>query len=77
MKQRFYIPKAGVQIRNHDGRGFIPAEGAVRMQSAYYDRRVKDGDLVMRGEQEMPPIDTDNGAQSSGKPANKSGKGAA
>lgn len=48
MNQRFYIPKKDVLVRNHDGRGHIPAEGAFRMQNQYYDRRVKDGDLIIR-----------------------------
>ncbi len=50
MKQIFYIPKEGVLIRNHDGRGHLPPEGALRMQNQYYDRRVKDGDLIVRDE---------------------------
>lgn len=55
MKQRFYIPKEGTLVRNHDGRGHMPAEGAVRMQNAYYDRRVKDGDLIVRDETPAAP----------------------
>lgn len=58
MKQRFYIPKEGVLIRNHDGRGHLPAEGAFRMQSQYYDRRVKDGDLAVRDKEPPVKIDT-------------------
>lgn len=76
MKHRFYIPKEGVQIRNHDGRGFIPAEGAVRMQSQYYDRRVKDGDLIVRDEP-LAPIEKDTVGTSSEIQAKKSGKGVA
>lgn len=55
MKQRFYIPKSGVLIRNHDGRGHLPPEGAVRMQNQYYDRRVKDGDLSVRDVESIKP----------------------
>lgn len=71
MKQLFYIPKEGVQVRNHDGRGHVPAEGAFRMQNQYYDRRVKDGDLMIREAEEAskPQVAADSAADE------KKGKG--
>lgn len=73
MNQRFYIPKEGVKIRNHDGRGHLPPGGALRMQSQYYDRRVKDGDLIVRDE--APEPEKDEGA-GSGRTSRTSKKGA-
>lgn len=54
MKTVFIIPREGVKIRNHDGRGHVPAEGVMRQLNSYYDRRIKDGDLLVRDEPSKP-----------------------
>lgn len=57
MNQVFLIPKEGVLVRDSHGQTHIPAEGAYRMMNSYYDRRVRDGDLIMResGSPSAPP----------------------
>lgn len=39
-------PRAGIKVRLEDGMGFIDEKGQTVFQTAYYTRRIADGDLI-------------------------------
>lgn len=53
-KPVFLIPREGVKIREEHGLGHFPAEGDTRMITSYLNRRIKDGDLLVRENSPMP-----------------------
>jgi len=50
MKQVFVIPRDGVKVRAEHGNSHIPAGGSNMMLTSYIQRRISDGDLVVREE---------------------------
>ena len=48
MKQAFLIPRKGLNVRDEHGLSHVPAGGDLRNLTTYYNRRIKDGDLIVR-----------------------------
>lgn len=46
--KKLLVPRKGVLVRDPETRVHLPAEGAVRMVTSYYNRRIADGDLEAR-----------------------------
>ena len=64
MKTVYVIPREGVKVRAEHGKAHIPAGGENMMLTSYVQRRISDGDLVVRAEKETP-------AEKIGKPQNQ------
>lgn len=62
MKKVFLIPKDGVKVRDPDTGLHMPEEGGERMLNTYYNRRIADGDLIVRdsGSPTAPPAVIEN-----------------
>lgn len=46
MEQKYLKPKDGLLVRLEDGMGYVDAEGQLLPLTAYYRRRLSDGDLI-------------------------------
>lgn len=46
MEQKYLKPKNGLLVRLEDGMGYVDAEGQLLPLTAYYRRRLADGDLI-------------------------------
>ena len=40
-------PRSGIKVRLEDGSGFVAESGQTVFQTAYYTRRIADGDLIV------------------------------
>ena len=45
-------PRAGIKVRLEDGTGFVAETGQTVFQTAYYTRRIADGDLIVVTDEE-------------------------
>lgn len=45
-------PRAGIKVRLDDGTGFVAETGQTVFQTAYYTRRIADGDLIVVTDEE-------------------------
>lgn len=45
-------PRAGIKVRLEDGTGFVAENGQTVFQTAYYTRRIADGDLIVVTDEE-------------------------
>ena len=45
-------PRAGIKVRLEDGTGFVAETGQTVFQTAYYPRRIADGDLIVVTDEE-------------------------
>ena len=45
-------PRAGIKVRLEDGTGFVAETGQTVLQTAYYTRRIADGDLIVLTDEE-------------------------
>lgn len=45
-------PRAGIKVRLEDGTGFVAETGQTVFQTAYYTRRIADGDLIVLPDEE-------------------------
>lgn len=45
-------PRAGIKVRLEDGTGFVAETGQSVFQTAYYTRRIADGDLIVVTDEE-------------------------
>nr|DAF42484.1 MAG TPA: Protein of unknown function (DUF2635) [Siphoviridae sp. ctLeG9] len=45
-------PRAGIKVRLEDGTGFVAETGQTVFQTAYYTRRIADGDLIVLTDEE-------------------------
>ena len=45
-------PGAGIKVRLEDGTGFVAETGQTVFQTAYYTRRIADGDLIVVTDEE-------------------------
>lgn len=52
MKTVYVIPREGVKVRAEHGKAHIPAGGENMMLTTYIQRRISDGDLVVRADKE-------------------------
>lgn len=75
MKQEsiFVVPKEGVKVRDEHGQSHIPPEGDTRILTTYYNRRIGDGDLIIR-EMPMAPIDAPRETTETNLAGGKAGK---
>lgn len=46
MNQITVKPRDGIKVRLEDGTGFVAETGQTVFQTAYYQRRIADGDLL-------------------------------
>lgn len=68
MKTAFLIPKQGVKVRNPNGIGHISETGEERILNTYWNRRIADGDLIIREDKKKePPAPQDKNSEKAGK----------
>lgn len=65
MKTVFLVPREGVKVRDPATGFHLPTEGADRQINSYYNRRIADGDLIIRkgGKPKATASKKDNGAK--------------